>query len=461
MAAARLRRVARAAGRSPRSSRSTTSRASRPTSARSTTSRAAFTTARLPRGRAAQRAAWPLAVTAVCLVIALPTAFYVAKVAKPWARRGLIVSCFCRCGPATSSRATRGRRCCARPASGTTTAGSSDRCSASRPASARSPSIIALTYLWLPFMILPIYAGLERLPSSLLDAAGDLGAKPLRTFTSVIVPMLVPSIAAGSIFTFSLSLGDYITPRIVTEGKVTMIGNLIYSTLLAPNQPLAAAYTLWPLLIIVVYLLGMKRARRLREPVRAGDALLVPHPADAADVDGAHAGRSCTSRSPSWRSCRSTRRTSLSWPPQGFTLDWWRQTWETDGPRDALWNSVKVALAATAIALVLGTLAAVRACSATASSAATRCRSCSCCRSPCPASSPASPCRTRSTARIDLGLLELPGRLRVPLARHRPRHVLRRPRLQQRDRPAAPHRHRTCSRRRPTSAPTAARRSAT
>ena len=119
--------------------------------------------------------------------------------------------------------------------------------------------ILALTYLWLPYMMLPIYAGLERLPPSLLDASGDLGARPGRTFRSVIVPLLVPSIAAGSIFTFSLSLGDYIIPKIVTEGKIRLIGNLIESTLLAPNQPLAAAFTLWPLLIIVVYLLTMKR----------------------------------------------------------------------------------------------------------------------------------------------------------------------------------------------------------
>ena len=131
-------------------------------------------------------------------------------------------------------------------------------------------AIIALTYLWLPFMLLPIYAGLERLPSSLLEASGDLGAKPLRTFTSVIVPMLVPSIAAGSIFTFSLSLGDYITPRLVTEGKVTMIGNLIY-THAAGAQPtagrglhdLAAAHhRRLPA--------GHAPARRLREPVSAG-----------------------------------------------------------------------------------------------------------------------------------------------------------------------------------------------
>ena len=94
---------------------------------------------------------------------------------------------------------------------------------------------------------------------SLLDASGDLGARPWRTFRSVIVPLLVPSIAAGAVFTFSLSLGDYIIPKVVTEGKIRLIGNLIESTLLAPNQPLAAAFTLWPLLIIVVYLVTMKR----------------------------------------------------------------------------------------------------------------------------------------------------------------------------------------------------------
>jgi putative spermidine/putrescine transport system permease protein len=113
--------------------------------------------------------------------------------------------------------------------------------------------------MWLPFMVLPIYTGLVRLPSSLLDASGDLGAHPLRTFRSVVMPMLIPSIAAGSIFTFSLSLGDFIIPNIVTEGKVQMIGNIINRTLLAPNQPLAAAYTLWPLTIVIVYLMSMRR----------------------------------------------------------------------------------------------------------------------------------------------------------------------------------------------------------
>jgi putative spermidine/putrescine transport system permease protein len=82
----------------------------------------------------------------------------------------------------------------------------------------------------------------------------------LRTFRTVIMPLLLPSIAAGSIFTFSLSLGDYIVPQLVTDGKQrVMFGTFINSTLGAPNQPLAAAYTLWPLLIIIAYLLAMKR----------------------------------------------------------------------------------------------------------------------------------------------------------------------------------------------------------
>jgi putative spermidine/putrescine transport system permease protein len=107
-------------------------------------------------------------------------------------------------------------------------------------------------------MLLPIYAGLERLPNSLLDASSDLGAGSLRTFRSVIMPMLVPSIAAGSIFTFSLSLGDYITVKVV-GGTAQMIGNIIERVLLAPNQPLAAAFTLWPVGIMLAYLAVMAR----------------------------------------------------------------------------------------------------------------------------------------------------------------------------------------------------------
>jgi len=111
-------------------------------------------------------------------------------------------------------------------------------------------TIVTLAYLWFPYMLLPVYTGFERLPDSLLDASGDLGAGTLRTFRSVIFPLLIPSIAAGSIF--------YITVKVV-GGTTQMIGNIIERTLLAPNQPLAAAFTLWPISIMVVYLVVMSR----------------------------------------------------------------------------------------------------------------------------------------------------------------------------------------------------------
>jgi putative spermidine/putrescine transport system permease protein len=112
---------------------------------------------------------------------------------------------------------------------------------------------ITFTYLWLPFMILPIYAALERIPNSLLEASGDLGARSWRTFRSVVMPLAFPGIVAGSIFSFSLTLGDYITPILV--GKGYFIGNAIYNFAgVANNLPLAAAFALVPVLIMAIYL---------------------------------------------------------------------------------------------------------------------------------------------------------------------------------------------------------------
>ena len=123
--------------------------------------------------------------------------------------------------------------------------------------------VITLTYLWLPYMILPVYAGLTRLPDSMLDASADLGAHSGRTFRSIVIPMIFPSVVAGSIFTFSLSLGDYIAVTIV-GGKTQMLGNIIYGQLVtANNQPLAAALSLIPLTAIVLYLLAMRRTGAL------------------------------------------------------------------------------------------------------------------------------------------------------------------------------------------------------
>jgi putative spermidine/putrescine transport system permease protein len=125
--------------------------------------------------------------------------------------------------------------------------------------------VLVLSYLWLPYMILPIYAGLERLPDSLLEASADLGARGGRTFRSIVLPMLIPSIFAGSIFTFSLSLGDYITVTIV-GGKTQMIGNLVYANIgAADNLPFAAAIATVPVLIMVIYLLAVRRSGALEE----------------------------------------------------------------------------------------------------------------------------------------------------------------------------------------------------
>ncbi len=201
------------------------------------------------------------AVTVLCFVIALPSAFYIAKIAAPWARRGLVVAFLLPLWAGYLVKAYAWKAML-RPGSefGVDSGGGFLNATFGwTPGFGWIAVVLALSYLWLPYMVLPIYAGLDRLPRSLLDASGDLGARPLRTFGSVVLPLLVPSIAAGSIFTFSLSLGDFITPNIVTEGNVQMIGNLIQRTLGAPNQPLAAAFTLWPLLIVIAYLAGMRR----------------------------------------------------------------------------------------------------------------------------------------------------------------------------------------------------------
>lgn len=120
-----------------------------------------------------------------------------------------------------------------------------------------SNSWLVLSYLWLPYMILPIYAGLERLPNSLLEASADLGARAGTTFRRVVLPTIVPSIAAGSIFTFSLSMGDYITPDFVSDTK--FIGNVIYDNSSLGSLPLAAAYSFLPIIVIVGYLLAARR----------------------------------------------------------------------------------------------------------------------------------------------------------------------------------------------------------
>ncbi len=117
---------------------------------------------------------------------------------------------------------------------------------------------IVFVYLWLPYMILPIFAGLERIPASYLEASADLGGHPWTTFRRIILPLAIPALAAGSIFTFSLTLGDYITPQLVSNSQ--FIGNVIYDELgVAGDIPFAAAFAMVPILIIAIYLLMVRR----------------------------------------------------------------------------------------------------------------------------------------------------------------------------------------------------------
>jgi putative spermidine/putrescine transport system permease protein len=120
-------------------------------------------------------------------------------------------------------------------------------------------TFIVFVYMWLPFMILPIMAAIERIPNSYLEASADLGAKPAQTLRQVIVPLAMPGIAAGSIFTFSLTLGDYIIPQVI--GNSTLyIGQVVYRQQgVAGNLPFAAAFSLVPIVIIGVYLWLAKR----------------------------------------------------------------------------------------------------------------------------------------------------------------------------------------------------------
>ncbi|NBS28333.1 MAG: ABC transporter permease [Actinobacteria bacterium] len=200
--------------------------------------------------------------TVICLALALPTAFYISRLASRRTKRGLVVAMLLPLWTGYLVKAFA-LRAVFEPGSEYGDGGLLKGLLGWSPGFGYVAVILTLAYLWFPYMLLPIHAGFERLPDSLLDASSDLGAGTLRTFVSVIAPQLIPSIAAGSIFTFSLSLGDYITVKIV-GGTAQMIGNIIERALLAPNQPLAAAFTLWPIGIMVVYLSIMGRLGAFR-----------------------------------------------------------------------------------------------------------------------------------------------------------------------------------------------------
>lgn len=115
---------------------------------------------------------------------------------------------------------------------------------------------LVMSYLWLPYMVLPIYAGLERIPNSLISASEDLGASPFTTFRRVILPLALPAVVAGSIFTFALTLGDYITPKLVSNDQ--FIGNVIFNNI-SNNLPFASALALVPIVVMIAYLMVARK----------------------------------------------------------------------------------------------------------------------------------------------------------------------------------------------------------
>ena len=201
-----------------------------------------------------------LAVTAIDVALALPIAYFMAMVASPALQRVLVVLVLTPLWASYLVKAFAWRSVLSsdgilewllRPLGGHT------------PGYGIAATIITLSYLWLPYVILPIYAGLERVPSSLLEASGDLGGRSWATLRLVVWPMALPAIIAGTIFSFSLSLGDYITIGIV-GGGAQMLGTLVFQDIGAANNlPLAAAIALIPIVIIFGYLFLVRRTGAL------------------------------------------------------------------------------------------------------------------------------------------------------------------------------------------------------
>jgi putative spermidine/putrescine transport system permease protein len=194
------------------------------------------------------------AVTVTDALLAFPIAFYMAKLASPRVKGILIVAVLM---PLWSFYLVKVYAWQTMLGANGIINWALDPLGVNGPGFGATAVWIVESYLWLPYMILPIYAGLERIPDSLLSASEDLGAKPLNTFRRVILPMAFPAVVAGSIFTFSLTLGDYITPSLVSP-DTQFIGNVVFSSH-TNNLPLASAFATVPIVVMVVYLLIARR----------------------------------------------------------------------------------------------------------------------------------------------------------------------------------------------------------
>lgn len=197
-----------------------------------------------------------LAVTVIDVAIALPIAFYMAKVASPRVRRMLVVAVLTPLWASYLVKVFSWRVVLSE-------GGPVEWLGLGSPGYGLTAVVIAQAYIWLPYVILPIFAALDRVPDSLLEAAGDLGAPSGMVLRSIVLPLLVPGIVAGAIFSFSLTMGDYITVNIV-GGANQMLGNLVFVNAGAANNlPLAAAIAMIPIVVMLVLLAAIRRTGAL------------------------------------------------------------------------------------------------------------------------------------------------------------------------------------------------------
>ena len=199
-----------------------------------------------------------LAVTALCIVFAVPLGIYMAKIARPWVRNLLAVAITLPLWAGYLVKLIAMRLVFSEQGFFNW---------AMAPLGIRGPGfsipivILTLTYLWFPYMALPVFTAIRQIPTNLFDASSDLGAKGFFTIYRVVLPLIVPAIIAGSVFTFSLSLGDYLAARF-TGGKTQMIGSIIASNINL-NPPVAAAFSMVPIAFVVIYLVVARRTGSL------------------------------------------------------------------------------------------------------------------------------------------------------------------------------------------------------
>ena len=199
-------------------------------------------------------------VTVIDAVLAFPIALYMAKIASPRAQRLLVIAVLM---PLWASYLVKAYAWRGMFAADGPIAWIANPFGLSSPGYGMTATTITLAYLWLPYMILPIFAGLERVPDSLFEASADLGSHSLMTLRRVVLPMAFPAIVAGSIFTFSLTMGDYIAVRIV-GGTSQLLGNVVFDNSGAANNlPFAAAVATVPIVVMLAYLAAARRTGAL------------------------------------------------------------------------------------------------------------------------------------------------------------------------------------------------------